>query len=462
MTVSSKLITGLFIILFVIIPASILNASENQTTFNKKLEWKDSSANSIVQTANGDYAVTGSSGGDLLLFKTDENGNVEWKHTYGGQYLDEGKTVIKTIDGGYAVVGYTVSYGQGKSDVYLIKTDSLGTLEWNMTYGGLEEDSANSIVQAKDGGYVISGQTFSYGAGEKDVWLIKTDDNGIIQWSKTYGGADTDYGCSVVEPQDGDFVVAGTTLSFGTEKSDDTQKTDDYWMIKTDANGNMKWNKTYGGVYFDYANSMIQTNDGGYAIVGFMHSYENRFDYKQEFYLVKTDANGNTMWTQSYEGQKRDKAYSVTQTVDGGYAIVGITEPPEGNDHLWLVKTNSVGAMQWNQTFGAENHDGGYCVIQTKDEGYAVAGYYSYESGDSAWLIKTDSTGKIASNNPTLTPTQINSTATTMPLTPTFKDTQGENNTTIIAVAALIIIGASISLFYLLIKKRKQKVVNTP
>jgi hypothetical protein len=205
-----------------------------------------------------------------------------WSQTYGGTSDDYGRSVVQTSDGGYAIAGYTWSYGAGITDVWLIKTDASGTAQWNQTYGGTGEDVGYSVVETSDGGYAIAGETQSYGAGQYDVWLVKTDATGTVQWNQTYGGTWNDYGYSVVQTSDGGYAIAGWTGSYGAGN-------DDVWLVKTDAAGTVQWNQTYGGTSWDDGYSVVETSDGGYAIAGWTGSYGAGND---DVWLVKTDESG--------------------------------------------------------------------------------------------------------------------------------------------------------------------------
>jgi hypothetical protein len=325
----------------------------------------------------------------MVIFVANSSGTstVMWTRTYGGPYTDWAYSVIQTSDGGYALAGHTNSYSAGgQPDAWLVKTNSSGNMQWNKTYGGSGADWAYSVIQTSDGGYALAGSTNSSGAGEADFWLVKTDSSGNMQWNKTYGGTSYDWAHSVVQTTDGGYALAGGTTSFGAGEAD-------FWLVKTDSSGNMQWNKTYGGPKFDFAQSLIQTSDGGYALAGYTYSY-GAGDY--DFYLVKTDGSGNMQWSKTYGGTKTEVAYSVVQTTDGGYALAGETDSyGAGNYDFWLVKTDSSGNQQWSKTYGGASDDVVFSVIQTSDDGYALLGYtYSYGAGDSDfWLVKTDSSG---------------------------------------------------------------------
>ena len=175
------------------------------------------------------------------MIKTDANGIEEWNSTYGGSGYDRGYSVQQTSDDGFIIGGTTVSYGSGSFDVWLIKTDAHGLEEWNSTFGGSGCDRGYSVYQTSDGGYVIAGDTDSYGAGSFDVWLIKTDAHGIEEWSYTFGGTEPDRSFSVQQTDDWGYIITGYTVSY-----DEDYSGNDVWLIKTDSNGIEEWNATYG------------------------------------------------------------------------------------------------------------------------------------------------------------------------------------------------------------------------
>jgi hypothetical protein len=284
---------------------------------------------SVQQTADGGYIVAGSikfsglNNYDVYLIKTDSLGDTLWTRTYGDDSSDAGMDVRQTTDGGYIVVGYTVSYGSGKSDVYLIKTDSVGDTLWTKTFGGSGWDWGWSVRQTTDGGYIIAGYTDPYNAGPYDVYLIKTDSLGDMLWTKTFGGSESDYGESVQQTTDGGYIVAGFTRSYGAGRCD-------VYLIKTDCLGDTLWTKTYGGSLEDYGHSVQQTTDGGYIITG---------QHSGDVYLLKTDPQGVTIWEKTFGGNQSDEGYSVQQTTDGGYIVVGETKSyGTGGGDVYLLK----------------------------------------------------------------------------------------------------------------------------
>lgn len=249
--------------------------------------------------------------------------------TFGKTGNEWAYSVQQTSDGGFILAGYTQSYGAGIGDVWSIKTDENGNMLWNKTFGGIKDDAATSVKQTLDGGYILAGWTESYGAGNLDAWVIKIDANGNEKWNKTFGGIVDDDTSSIQQTSDGGYVLAGTTFSYGAGSRD-------AWFIKIDANGNEQWNKTFGGSGEDGFNSMWETSDSGYILAGGTESYgtDNR-----DAWIIKTDANGNELWNRTFGGINLDEAYSVQQILDGDYVIAGLTTSyGAGGADAWLIK----------------------------------------------------------------------------------------------------------------------------
>jgi hypothetical protein len=311
-----------------------------------------------------------------------------WTKTFGDVNTEEGRAVQLTTDTGYIIAGYTTSYGPGDADLFLIKTNSSGTALWTQVYGGTGNDAAYAIQQTRDSGYVIAGYTNSFGAGNYDVYLLKTDAAGDTSWTKTYGGDSLERSYSVQKTFDNGYIITGYTRSFGAGNAD-------VWLLKTDSLGDTTWTKTYGGAGNDQCYSVDQTADSGYVLAGWSTSFGN-----YDMYVIKTYANGDTMWTKTYGGQYDDEAYSVQQTIDNGYIIAGYTSvlSPTHPD-LYIVKTDTDGDTAWTRTFGNASYDDvAWSVEQIADSGYIIAGYtYSYGLGTptypNMWLIKLDING---------------------------------------------------------------------
>ena len=349
-------------------------------------------AKSLVQTSDGGFVVAGYTkttdiDGDAWLVKTDASGNLEWNHTYGGEDWDRANSLIKTSDGGYALAGYTHSFSAGFGDFWLIKTDSSGNMEWNKIFGEYDLDRANSLVETSDKGFALAGYTNSFGAGHYDFWLIKTDSSGNLEWNQTYGGLNEDIAWSLIQTSDGGFALAGETLSFGAGDHD-------FWLVKTDSSGNMEWNQTYGKEDYDFAYSIVESIDGGYALTGI-----SRSEVSADFWLIKTNNYGQIQWDKRYRRGTHSGAYSLLVTSDGGYALAGYSHSIFGTTgtDFWLVKTDPNGNIQLNQTYGGTETDHAYAVVETSSGGFALAGFTkSYgNGGQDYWLVKTDEYGNI-------------------------------------------------------------------
>jgi uncharacterized delta-60 repeat protein len=312
-------------------------------------------AYSVQQTSDGGYIVAGYtesfvfSAGDrnIFLIKTYANGNLQWAKTYGGLRWDEARSVQQTSDGGYIVAGYTEFLGAGNADFFLIKTDENGDVQWAKAYGGTSWDEARSVQQTSDGGYIVAGYANSFSAGSADLFLIKTYADGSLEWAKTFGGTSYERAFSVQQTSDGGYIVAGYTYSFGAGL-------DDIFLIKTYANGNLEWAKTFGGTSWDQAFSVQQTSDGGYIVAGRTQSFGAG---GRDAFLVKTDANGNLQWAKTYGGEFWDHAFSVQQTSDGGYIVAGFTNSFGAGTwpDLFLIKTDANGDIGSCEIVGNAN-----------------------------------------------------------------------------------------------------------
>lgn len=346
----------------------------------------------IFQTNDGGYIIAGrttsvgAGSGDAWLVKANAFGNIEWNKTYGGSLDDRANDMCKTSDGGYALAGLTNSFGAGIADYWLIRVNATGEMLWNKTYGGIGEEQVNWVIQTRDGGFAMAGRTNSTGAGSSDIWLVKTNANGDMVWNMTYGGAAAEFGMEVIQTSDGGYVVVGYTSSFGAGGSD-------VWLIKTDASGNPVWNKTYGGTGTEQAYTIVQTTDGGFAITGLTTTWGAGGN---DAWLVKTDTSGNALWNKTYGGNATEYGIHGSQSTDGGYVICGTTTTfGAGGYDAWLVKTDDGGNMLWNKTFGGSRTEIAWSMSETKDGGFIIgAATHSYGFGTSAaadmFLIKTD------------------------------------------------------------------------
>jgi len=341
---------------------------------------------SLIQTADGGYALAGTTESlgagwtDFCLVRTDENGDSLWSRTYGGEGMDECYSLVQTADGGYALAGSTTSFGAGYWNFRLVRTDENGDSLWSRTYGGIVGDRL-SLVQTWDGGYALAGWTY-YGAGGYGFWLVRTDENGDSLWSGTYGGHEDGECLSLVQTADGGYALAGWTYSFGAVGRWD------FWLVRTDDNGDSLWSRTYGGEGMDICYSLVQTADGGFALAGYTYSFGAG---ESDFWLVRTDENGDSLWSRTYGGGSYEHCSSLVQTADGGYALAGYTcSFGAGDGDFWLVRTDENGDSLWSRTYDGEGGDECYSLVQTADGGFALAG--STWSSDAGyfdfWLVK--------------------------------------------------------------------------
>jgi hypothetical protein len=312
---------------------------------------------------------------------------VIWSHNYGGQYNDDGYSGVRTTDGGFAVLGDSYSYGAGDHDFYLVRLDSLGDTLWTQTYGGTASDYGYDVQQTADGGFILVGVTNSFGAGGQDIYLVKTNSSGLQTWARTYGGALQDVGWSV-RVVSGGYIIAGSTTSYGAG-------TTDVYLVRTNSLGDTLWTRTYGGASGETGFAVREVPGGGYIIAGATGSFGVGYS---SVYAVRTDGNGDTLWTKTYGGEKSDIAYSVEIALDGGFVFVGATSQASGGfKDVYLAKTDPDGVMEWEETYGGAYEDRGYAVRPALDGGYYIAGTTeSFGRGQvDMYAIKTNPIGEV-------------------------------------------------------------------
>ncbi len=270
----------------------------------------------------------GAGGRDFSLLKIDSIGNAIWMKSYGGYNNDEAKSVQQTIDGGYIIAGHTNSFGSGSNDVYIVKTNENGDTLWTRTYGGQYDEEGWYIQQTNDNGYIIVGLTNSSGAGDNDVYLIKINSTGDTQWAKTYGGYYHDQAKFVYQTSDSGYIIAGETQSFGAGYSD-------VYLIKTDVNGDTLWTRTYGGMDTDGSLSAQQTFLGGYIVSGWTRSFAESYT---SVYLIKTDSMGNSGCNEFTTNTIVDNATAIAHPtltfLDSGGIV---TNPPTIVENISII-----------------------------------------------------------------------------------------------------------------------------
>ena len=358
----------------------------------------DDAGKCVQQTNDGGYIVAGctestSHDENVFLIKTNVFGIEEWRKDFGGLNWDEGESVRQTIDGGYVIAGTSYSPIFGDGDMYLIKVDGNGNEQWSKNFAPDSSyySEGNSVQQTNDTGYIICGTSV---VSDYNVYLVKTDLNGNEQWSQMFGGINFDEGKCVQQTNDDGYIVSGHTWDLGNSFSD-------ILLLKIDMNGNEQWNKSIGGLNYDVAEFVQQTNDGGYIITGYTRDFSDTIGLTSDIYLLKTDENGNELWSKTFGGFNGDEGKCIQQTNDGGFIITGSTRSfSNGDNDVYLIKTDGNGNEQWSKKFGGIGDDEGEYVQQTSDGGYIVTGSSeSFGSNEKeVYLIKTDGTGNVTSS----------------------------------------------------------------
>jgi hypothetical protein len=347
---------------------------------------------------------------------------IEWQKCLGGSDIDYANSIQQTSGGGYIGAGYTNSTdggmagNHGDADAWVVKLNASGDIVWQKCLGGSNNDSANSIQQTSDGGYIVAGSTQSTDGdvtgfhlgnyGSPDVWVVKLNASGNIEWQKCLGGSGQEYADSIQQTSDGGYIVAGYTQSTdgdvdGFHGGDST----DAWVVKLNSSGDILWQKCLGGSYADYARSIQQTSDGGYIVAGETGSTDGDVVGHHgawDAWVVKLNASGGIEWQKCLGDSGGDAASSIQQMSDGGYIVAGSTQSTDGDGHygswdVWVFKLNASGDIEWQRHLGGSNVDFANSIQQTSDGGYIVAGGTSSTDGDvdgfhggdyDAWVVK--------------------------------------------------------------------------
>jgi hypothetical protein len=380
---SKKATFGGWIIALVLVPFT-LQAGWSRTYDNTD----DDCGKCVVQTSDGGYAVCAATWGGTWFLKTDSLGDTLWTRVYDELGPGDGNCMCGTSDGGFIITGSRWA-GGAESDYILVvlKTDNVGNKLWVKEYDNFLWDCGNSVIENQDGDYIVTG---SYGDSDMgmwtDVWLLKLDEKGDTLWTRRWGSPGNDCGTCVQQTQDGGYIVIGDILNIGGTS-------EDIWLIKTDENGDTLWTRTFGSGYYDYAASVEQTEDGGYFLTGTLKD--------TSIWLLRTNPLGDTLWTRAYRKGQRNWHPWGSLTDDGGFIVIAnayVYTEGESFDSIWLLKTDSLGDTLWTRTFSDMTSYGrGYYVDQTSDGGYIITG--STILGDDwdrdLWLIKTDENGNI-------------------------------------------------------------------
>jgi hypothetical protein len=359
----------------------------------------------------------------------------QWDRRFGGASGDEINAARQTSDGGYILVGETLSglegdkteASRGGVDYWVVKVDANGAKQWDRRFGGAGNDTGNDVQQTLDGGYILGGYSDSGAGGDKteasrdsfDYWIVKIDATGAKQWDRRFGGSLNDYGRAVQQTSDGGYILGGYSYSGADgDKTEASRGHRDYWIVKVAANGAKQWDRRFGGSQSDYLRAMQQTLDGGYILIGFSISGADGDKTEasrggHDYWIVKVAANGAKQWDRRFGGSNDDCANAVQQTADGGYILGGYsnsgadgdkTEASRGWNDYWLVKMAANGAKQWDRRFGGSLND--YCISmqQALDGGYILGGYSNSgadgdkteasRGGSDFWIVKVDPQGQ--------------------------------------------------------------------
>ena len=365
--------------------------------------------------------------------------SVQWQNTLGSTSYEFLNTIDQTSDGGYIMGGYTDSNiggdksenSWGADDYWIVKMDNAGNIVWENTVGGGNYDKLYAVEETPDGGYIVGGQSLSGGGwGDKsesnkggyDYWIVKLDEDGVVEWDRSYGGLGNDQLYNVQPTSDGGYIIAGTSDSgISGDKTENRVGNSDYWIIKTDASGNIIWQNDIGGLMFDNVYSAYETADGGYILGGTSTSGisgdKTAGNYGVvDYWIVKLNSAGTVVWDKTIGGTLNDYLYAVIPTADGGSIACGMSESgltgnktdnTNGLYDYWVVKLDNSGNITWQNSIGGTGNDYAFvnAIDQTSDGGYAIAGYsQSLISGDKTeantgswdyWILKINSTGSI-------------------------------------------------------------------
>ena len=312
-----------------------------------------------------------------------------WTKTYGGSGADAARSMIRNSDGNIVVTGFTQNLQGNGLDIWILNIDTLGDTIWTVSYGGASNDDAVEIIQSLDGGYFVIGNTESFGAGMTDIWLLKTDADGDTLWTRTFGDSSQDVANSGYLSSDGGVIISGSRIV-------PTGVGYDGWLIKTDTLGDTVWTKSYGlpsSVNLEYGTSVLETYDGFTVWTTKAIAVGTGVAFTL---ISKYDNQGELLWRKGFDVPGEEQFNSIIETSDGGFILTGwrVSES-DGSIDLWLAKTDSNGDSVWTKSYGGSKEDVGYDVLQTDDNGYLITGYTQSfgAGGKDLWVIRTDSLG---------------------------------------------------------------------
>ncbi len=391
---------------FFIILALIYELSQAQViTFQKKINIPSVTLHGFYAkelSGKKGYVVTGSpnicnmtyTGNPVQLLRLDTAGNILWLKIYENGAGDEQTPyLLPTQDGGFILSGDNKNSSAGNQDIYLLKVDSSGNVQWAKNYGGSQWDAGAHILRASDGGYILTGFVESFGAGSLDVLLMKIDNTGNLQWAKAYGGPAYDYGNAISVTSDGGYLIAARTESFIPPAGNNSG----FWLIKTDSSGNLLWSKIFDAVSNDVGAYIEKTSDGGYIVPMYTFSFGGGIDAG----MMKLDSAGNQMWTKIVNDVSTNELlYSAHETSDGGFIFGGYrTDASFIYSDMFMLKTNSAGILQWAKLYGDDSYEEGWNVFETRDGGFMLLGESRTDSLNcSMYIVKTDDAGNSGCN----------------------------------------------------------------
>jgi hypothetical protein len=331
---------------------------------------------------------------NMHIIRTDKYGFQMWDFVEGGNNVDRGYSIAVTKDGEFVAVGMTNSFGAGAEDIMVVKLDKNGNKLWRKTFGGSAADEGWDIRETSDGGFIITGFTNSWGATLFDAFLLKIDKHGNEQWKRIYGGNLFDGGYCVRQTTDGGYAFLGQTQSMGSIKGD-------FYFVKTDSQGNIEFTKTFGGTEEEEGRYFALTDDGGYILAGKSASPGSGALGDEDYYVIKLDAAGEVKWEKRYGGDKKDSAKSIEPTKDGGYIVTGSSRSFNWQTpRVWILKLDGNGNQKWAKNYGGWDHDHGHHIMPTDDGGYIATGHYNRDAskGEDTYLLKLDAQGNWNSN----------------------------------------------------------------
>jgi hypothetical protein len=384
---------------------------------------KNDVAKSVVATSDGGFAVLGytqSMDGDVTgkttenydfwVLKFNSEALLEWTKTYGGSGDDRGSDIIQTTDGGFALIGYSssidgdITINNGNRDFWMAKLDATGTLSWQKSFGFVGADEGISLLETSDNHFLLSGVldvTASQGEGNLgrlstkhaggDYWSIKIGSSGELIWSRFYGGSFTDSPTGVLENNTGEFIVVGASDSNDVDITNN-KGSYDFWIVKSDAGGNIIWEKSFGGSEIDEARGIASSGDGNYIIVGDTRSNQQDISLNNgaaDLWIIKVSDNGEFLWDSAIGGTNFDVARSINRTSDSGFVIAGSSRSSDGDvaknqgqNDAWVVKINTEGQLVWETTVGGTDIDFAYDAVQLNNGTIIAVGESNSLDGD--------------------------------------------------------------------------------